>query len=773
MFFRILLVSLWCGVTLLAQPAKRGSAIPTTWRSVGVGGGGSLFSPSFSPHNPNELYVACDMSELFHSTDLGLTWDPVPFGEMVGNRPSDVAFTSDPNLLFCLDQRNDLSTPARSLDGGVTWSQLGADPTGGEAYTLQADVTRTDRLFVSDYSNLYFSRNGGTSFPTVFTTGDGAGLHIGGSFFDGETIYVGTNQGVLLSTNGGQTFAVAGYTGIPADQAIVSFAAAREASQVRMFCVTLARGDVYAGVAGDDHWGYASVYRLDVGSTVWSPVTTGIIAGDHPFFVRMARSEIDTAYLAGGSDDGVPIVYRTTNGGTNWTQTLVTNGNIATGWCGHQGDRGWGYAEITFGFDVADNDPNTLAFADYGFIHLSTDGGSTWRQAYVDPATANPAGSPTPTQGYYGGIGMENTSVWWLTWSSANDIFASFTDIRGIRSQDGGETWGFDYTGHSQNTMYHAERNPLNGFLYAATSTVHDLYQTTYLTDARIDGGDGGILVSQNNGATWTTLNDFNHPVIWITYDPNQTNLLYAAVVHSTAGDIYRFDLNNQGAGWTRLATPPRTEGHPFNIKVLNDGTLVATYCGRRNSGGTFTASSGVFVSTNGGSSWLDRSDSNMVYYTKDLTIDPHDATQNTWYASVWSGWGGPPNGTGGLYRSTNRGQNWTRIWNSDRVSSCTIDPNNPNLAYVTTETEGLWVSENLTLGSPTFSQVESYPFRQPERVFFNPYDANEIWVSSFGNGIRIGTVGPSECLNQAFWNAVASWPNTDVLTLSNMVDCN
>jgi hypothetical protein len=34
-----------------------------------------------------------------------------------------------------------------------------------------------------------------------------------------------------------------------------------------------------------------------------------------------------------------------------------------------------------------------------------------------------------------------------------------------------------------------------------------------------------------------------------------------------------------------------------------------------------------------------------MRYWTKDVVIDPHDATQNTWYAGVWSGWGGPPNG--------------------------------------------------------------------------------------------------------------------------------
>jgi len=66
-------------------------------------------------------------------------------------------------------------------------------------------------------------------------------------------------------------------------------------------------------------------------------------------------------------------------------------------------------------------------------------------------------------------------------------------------------------------------------------------------------------------------------------------------------------------------------------------------------------------------------------------------STQNTWYAGVFSGWGGPPNGLGGLYRSSNRGVTWTRINSLDRVTSCAISPINSNEMYLTTETEGLW----------------------------------------------------------------------------------
>jgi hypothetical protein len=217
---------------------------------------------------------------------------------------------------------------------------------------------------------------------------------------------------------------------------------------------------------------------------------------------------------------------------------------------------------------------------------------------------------------------------------------------------------------------------------------------------------------------------------------------MYASVIHSATGGIYvSNDIQNGPAStWTKVAAnPPRTEGHPFSINVLNDGTLVCTYSGRRNSAGAFTASSGVFTSTNGGNTWADRSDMRMQYWTKDIVIDPHDSSQNTWYTAVFSGWGGPPNGLGGLYKTTDRGASWNKINNLDRVTSCTISPTNPNEMYLTTETDGLWYSSNINSAAPVFSAVTSYPFRQPERVFYNPFNPGEIWVTSFGNGIRVG----------------------------------
>ncbi|MEP7234489.1 MAG: T9SS type A sorting domain-containing protein, partial [Ignavibacteriota bacterium] len=97
-------------------------------------------------------------------------------------------------------------------------------------------------------------------------------------------------------------------------------------------------------------------------------------------------------------------------------------------------------------------------------------------------------------------------------------------------------------------------------------------------------------------------------------------------------------------------------------------------------------------------------------------------------------------NGLGGIYKTTNSGVSWVRIKAfPDGVTSCTLSPTDPNVMYFTSQTQGLWYSNNRSAPNPTFAQVASYPFRQPMRVFFNPYDLDEVWVSSFGNGMKVG----------------------------------
>src|SRR5262245_44465826 len=148
-FFSVLLVG---ALTAEAGP-------PARFVSRGPGGGGAFFGPSINPYNPDDVWIGSDMSDLFHSTDFGRTWETVDFRLLQGgNLPGRMEFTSNPLIRYALNG----DVPARSTDGGVTWATI--PPDSGSVYCLYADPQSTNRLLVSDYGTLKISTNSGATY---------------------------------------------------------------------------------------------------------------------------------------------------------------------------------------------------------------------------------------------------------------------------------------------------------------------------------------------------------------------------------------------------------------------------------------------------------------------------------------------------------------------------------------------------------------------------------------------------------------------------------
>lgn len=742
------------------------TAQPTLFSPKGIGGGGAMFFPKINPANDNEFYVSCDMSELFHSTDFGKSYNQVHFTRLQVFNTSTYEFTQNSNIAYCNFNDGNSGYPVKTTDGGQTWKALSgySVSTYGNVYRVVANYNNPDQLIIGAYGDLLFSNNGGTSFKLVKHTANmGAGLILGGVFWDGTNIYIGTNEGLIRSTDSGATFVVQSTSGIPSGKVIWNFAGAKNGTTTRFFCITSNASGTYNGVMPWDYYNFAKgVYSMDNDDGTWISKSTGInFANDFIMYVGMAQNDITTVYL-GGHDNtlGAPLVYKSENSGNSWTKVFNTNNNanIITGWEGYGGDKAWSWSETCFGMSVAPNNSKKALFGTFGHVEATADGGTTWKQAYVSSNDQHQASASTPQKQAYTSIGLENTTCWQVFWIDPTKMMGCFSDIGAIRSVDGGNKWSFNYNGFSVNSLYRMVKTG-SGNLYGACSNIHDMYQSTRLADAQLDAADGNgkIVFSSDNGTNWTTMHSFGHPVFWLAADPNKPERMYASVIHfggtqgSQLGGIYL--TNNLSAGalstWTKLTNPPRTEGHPACIQVLNDGKMVCTFSGRRTSSG-FSASSGVFMYDPASSSWTDVSDAGMKYWTKDIVIDPADPLQNTWYVCVFSGWGGAPNGLGGLYKTADRGKSWTKLTGNqfDRVTSVTFNPKNSAQAYLTTETQGLWLSKNMNAATPSWTLVESYPFRQPERVYFNPFNQDEIWVTSFGNGMKVGnmnTVGFSK----------------------------
>jgi len=731
---------------------------PTAFSSRGIGGGGALFFPTINPANDNEYYVRCDMSEMFHSKDFGNTYEQIPFDRLQVFNTSTYELTKDSNIAYCNFNDGNEGYPVKTMDGGKTWNRLNAYNIGtyGNVFRLSANYQNPQQLILAAYGDILFSNDGGSSFSLIkHTVNNGVGITLGGVFWDGTNIYLGTNEGLLFSTNAGANFSVMNSSGITNGEVIWSFAAARSGSTIRFTCITAQAGDVYNVVMPWEYNGFSKgVYTMDDANGTWVAKSSGInFAGDFVMYVAMALNDINTIYL-GGHDDatGGPLVFKSNNAGAAWNKVFktVNNSNIMTAWEGANGDKGWGWSETCFGIAVAPNNSNKVIFSNYSNVQTSNDGGANWKQAYVSVSDQHPAGASSPKNKVYHSIGLENTTCWQVYWQDANTMMGCFSDIGGIRSTDKGNAWGYTYRGFSVNSLYRMVKTA-DHKMFGACSNIHDMYQSTRLSDALLDANDGNgkIVYSADNGATWSNLHSFNHPVFWLAADPNRPNRMYASVIHyggmqgAQLGGIYKTDNLDQLATstWVKLPNPARTEGHPACIQVLNDGKMVCTFSGRRNGSGTFTASSGVFVYDPDLNSWTDVSHAGMQYWTKDIVIDPNDPSQNTWYVAVFSGWGGAANGLGGLYKTINRGVSWAKLTGTQfaTVTSVTFNPQNLQQAYLTTETQGLWVSIDMRQTTPTWSIVKAYPFRQPERVFFNPYNTNEMWVSSFGNGMKMG----------------------------------
>src|SRR5437868_4022800 len=113
---------------------------PGDFKVVGPGGGGAMFNPTVSPHDPNTVLISCDMTGSYITHDGGQSW------RMFNLRGVVRFFVFDP-----LDPRVMYAQATglwRSTDAGENWNLVYPKPASINTIVMRSD--HSDEILVTD-----------------------------------------------------------------------------------------------------------------------------------------------------------------------------------------------------------------------------------------------------------------------------------------------------------------------------------------------------------------------------------------------------------------------------------------------------------------------------------------------------------------------------------------------------------------------------------------------------------------------------------------------
>jgi len=349
------------------------------------------------------------------------------------------------------------------------------------------------------------------------------------------------------------------------------------------------------------HVGYGDgVYRSRDGGMTWENM--GLESSEHIAKIVVDPRDSNTVFVASEgplwSEGGQRGVYKTTDGGATWSESLVVSDKT-------------GVTDL----EMDPSDPDTLYAAAYqrrrtiwallaggpeSGIYKSTDGGATWREL----STGLPSGT-------MGKIGLAVSPIDpRVVYASIEAGIQNGGDEKGFyRSTDRGESWEkrSDYTSGGTGPHYYQE-------IYASPHVFDRIYQMDVWIHVSDDGGksfrelgeqykhsdnhamafvaddpgylvagcDGGLYESWNGGATWSFVS--NLPVTQIYKMALDDDEPFYHVVGGTQdnGTIYGPTATSSIHGVTNRdwIFPYGADGYDCDIEPGNPDILYVTWQG-------------------------------------------------------------------------------------------------------------------------------------------------------------------------------------------------
>jgi photosystem II stability/assembly factor-like uncharacterized protein len=410
----------------------------TTWQKVLVGDGlTGAVDLSIDPSNPSVVYASLwhvfrkpwllfsggDSSGLFKSTDGGTTWSELsgnglpaePLGK-IGVSVSPV----DSNRVYAIIEAADGGV-FRSDDAGASWQRTNDSSSLRQRafyYTrIYADPVVRDRVYVLNTS-FFRSIDAGTSFSSISTPhGDNHDLWIAPN--DNSRMVEGNDGGANVSTNGGQNWTDQAYSTAQMYRLATTdddpYLVCGEQQDRGAVCVSSTGGDFF-GIPGGSESGPIAVDPRD-SNVIYAGSCCGPFTGSLTRFDRSGKTGIGGRRIDPWPDNpmghaagdvlhrfqwtyplvtnpaepnalfaGSQYVLKSTNGGQSWQKispdlsyadpaTLGDSGGPIT-----RDQTGIEYYATVFAIAPSTVDPKVIwAGSDDGRIHVTTQGGGTWR----------------------------------------------------------------------------------------------------------------------------------------------------------------------------------------------------------------------------------------------------------------------------------------------------------------------------------------------------------------------------------------------------------
>ncbi len=623
-----------------------------------------------------------------------------------------------------------------STDEGKSWSPVagGKGPWSNNVSHLAYLQDNVPILFAGAGSSVYFSKDGGRTWENgIKGTGDVKGLTAAGN-----AVYAAIGSQIFRNRDKGAAWETINIPDTKGERITGMAAGSVNRNSV-----------VYAVVEKE------GLFRSKDQGATWTKLLSqgdqtsdGTIVVSNLSDILMPGNQTDVAYINNRHQ-----VFKTEDGGTSWTSVFRMDSysnpgksalpfNVEKSWV--QTELKWGYYITDFGLGINPADPDIAMVSTQGDLYITKDGGNSWNQV-MNEKVGVMAGDPGTR---YRSIGLEVTSSWNFYFDpfDPDRYYIAYTDIGFARSVDRGATWIHSASGSGNwgNTYYNIAFDPdIKGKIYAAASNRHDIPHWTHI-NPNSPQHEGGVVVSNDHGASWERINNGlpKAPCTWVEIDPaspKNQRTLYAAMFGE---GIYKSTDN--GKNWIKKS---KGIGYKDNMHVLQvqihpkTGTLYASVTARRVNNNQFPVPGGLWKSTDGGENWTDLTASLQLRWPTYFALHPTNPDIIYFSAST-----APQADQGGLYRTTDGGKNWERILKDAdfakksspsyvQASGVKLHPSNPDQIYLGSS-HGIWVS---TDAGKKWNWFNDIPFKSAQNVAFDPKDPKLMYVNTFGGGVWKG----------------------------------